>query len=229
LEELLRELHGAPRYPKPPLGRNPFAGSELEAGANDLQSPSPTPGPSGGSRETAGHRQEAGVQQGAEGPSASAAEGTPAPVSAPPATTAPPITPAAGAPPVSTPAVAAKPPPLALSPLKVTTASLRREGGRWQVDRQEVRVDACDVDLGEGESLRLIKIPAGDFLMGSPASETQLLDDEGPQQREAARRLLRVEAALTPFPAGMHIAEKKTAYTPIVNYHDASFLFVYVI
>jgi hypothetical protein len=27
LEELLRELHGAPRYPKPPLGRNPFAGS----------------------------------------------------------------------------------------------------------------------------------------------------------------------------------------------------------
>jgi hypothetical protein len=26
LEELLRELHGAPRYVKPPLGRNPFAG-----------------------------------------------------------------------------------------------------------------------------------------------------------------------------------------------------------
>ena len=28
LEELLRELHGAPRHVKPPLGRNPFAGQE---------------------------------------------------------------------------------------------------------------------------------------------------------------------------------------------------------
>ena len=47
----------------------------------------------------------------------------------------------------------------------------------------EVRVDAGDVDLGEGESLRLIQIPAGDFLMGSPASESQRFDDEGPQHR----------------------------------------------
>jgi hypothetical protein len=75
LEELLRELHGAPRYPKPPLGRNPFAGSELEGGAKVQKSPSPTPGPPGGSRETAGKRQEAGVQreagvqQGDKGPS----------------------------------------------------------------------------------------------------------------------------------------------------------------
>jgi hypothetical protein len=107
LEELLRELHGAPRYPKPPLGRNPFTGSELEAGAKDLQSPSPTPGPLRGSRETACKRQEAGAQQEAKGPSASAAGGTPAPVSAPPAAPALPITPATGAPPVSTPAAAA--------------------------------------------------------------------------------------------------------------------------
>jgi hypothetical protein len=76
LEELLRELHGAPRYPKPALGRNPFAGSELEGAAKDQESPSPTPGPSRGSRETAGHRQEAGVQRGAKGPSASAGGGT---------------------------------------------------------------------------------------------------------------------------------------------------------
>jgi hypothetical protein len=56
LEELLRELHGAPRYPKPPLGRNPFAVPELEGGAKVPQSPSATPGPSRGSRETAGNR-----------------------------------------------------------------------------------------------------------------------------------------------------------------------------
>jgi formylglycine-generating enzyme required for sulfatase activity len=65
----------------------------------------------------------------------------------------------------------------------VTTASLRREGGRWQVDRQEVRVDAGDVDLGEGESLRLIQIPAGEFWMGSPADEIDRDSDEGPLHR----------------------------------------------
>jgi formylglycine-generating enzyme required for sulfatase activity len=183
LEELLRELHGAPRYPKPPLGRNPFAGSELEAGAKDQESPSPTPGPSRGSRETSGHRQEAGVQQGAKGAAASAAEGTPAPVSAQPAMPAPSITTTAGAPPVSTSSVAANPPPLALRPLTVPTASLRREAGRWQVDRYEVRVDAGDVDLGEGESLGLIQIPAGDFPMGSPANEPERSASEGPKHR----------------------------------------------
>jgi len=188
LEELLRELHRAPRYPKPPLGRNPFAGPELEGGAKAQESPTPTPGPSRGSRETVGNRQEAGAQQEAKGPSASAAEGNPAPVSAPPAAPAPPITPASGAPPVSTPAAAAKPPPLALRPITVTTAArLRVEGNlwskRWTFDNQEVRVDACDVDLGEGESLRLIQIPAGDFLMGSPANEPERFADEGPQHR----------------------------------------------
>jgi formylglycine-generating enzyme required for sulfatase activity len=183
LEELLRELHGSPRYPKPPLGRNPFAGPGLEVGAKDQESPSPTPGPARGSRETAGHRQEAGAEQGDKGAAASAAGGTPAPVSAPAAASAPSTTPAAGAPPVSTSSVAAKPPPLALSPLTVTTASLRREGGRWQVDRQEVRVDAGDVDLGEGESLRLIQIPAGEFWMGSPADEIDRDSDEGPLHR----------------------------------------------
>ena len=183
LEELLRELHGAPRYPKPPLGRNPFAGPELEGGAKAQESPTPTPGPSRGSRETVGNRQEAGAQQEAKGSSASAAQGNPAAVSAPPAAPAPPITPAAGAPPVSTSSVAANLPPLALSPLTVPTASLRREGGRWLLDRQEVRVGACDVDLEDGESLRLIQIPAGDFLMGSPANEPERSDEEGPQHR----------------------------------------------
>ncbi len=114
LEELLRELHGAPRYVKPPLGRNPFAGS------------APTP-----------------------------------PV------------PAAPTPPV--------PSPLALSQLTVPSARLRREGAQWQVERQEVRVQACEVPLGEGESLRLIQIPEGEFTMGSPATELRRLDHEGPQ------------------------------------------------
>jgi formylglycine-generating enzyme required for sulfatase activity len=133
LEELLRELHRAPRYPKPPLGRNPFAGPELEGGAKVQQSPAP-------------------------------------PASSPAA-------------PVATPAAAANPAPLALRPLTVTTASLRREGERWQVELQEARVEAGDVELGEGQSLRLIRIPAGEFLMGSPATEPGRSADEGPQHR----------------------------------------------
>jgi formylglycine-generating enzyme required for sulfatase activity len=133
LEELLRELHRAPRYPKPPLGRNPFAGPELEGGAKVQQSPAP-------------------------------------PASSPAA-------------PVATPAAAANPAPLALRPLTVTTASLRREGERWQVERQEARVEAGDVELGEGQSLRLIRIPAGEFPMGSPATEPGRAADEGPQHR----------------------------------------------
>jgi hypothetical protein len=67
-----------------------------------------------------------------------------------------------------------------MSPLTVTTASLRREGGRWQVDRQDVRVQACEVALGEGESLRLIQIPEREFGMGSPADEIDRYSDEGP-------------------------------------------------
>jgi formylglycine-generating enzyme required for sulfatase activity len=68
-----------------------------------------------------------------------------------------------------------------------TAARLRVKGNtwskRWTFDNQEVRVDACEVDLGEGQSLRLIQIPAGDFLMGSPANEPERSDDEGPQHR----------------------------------------------
>ena len=196
LEELLRELHEAPRYKKPPLGRNPFAGSELEGAAQGQESPAPSPGPPRGGTEAANSRQEAGAQQGGKGQVVSAAEGNSgsasasappaAPASAPAATPVAPAsqaTPAGGAAPAPTPAPAATPPSLALSPLTVTTARLRREGERWQVERQEVQVQACELELGEGESLRLIQIPAGEFLMGSPATETGRYDDEGPQHQ----------------------------------------------
>lgn len=65
----------------------------------------------------------------------------------------------------------------------MTTARLRGEAGRWQVERQEAQVQACAVELGEGERLRLIQIPAGEFLMGSSANEPMRRDDEGPQHR----------------------------------------------
>ena len=194
LEELLRDLHGAPCHRKPPLGRNPFAGSELEGAANGQESPSPSPGPSRGGRVAAGRRQEAGDPQGAKGPAASSPAGSsvyaPAPPAAPasapaatPAAPAPQVTPAGGAIPASPSSSAASPPSLALRPITVTTARLRGEAGRWQVERQEALVQACAVELGEGERLRLIQIPAGEFLMGSSANEPMRRENEGPQHR----------------------------------------------
>ena len=142
LEELLRELHRAPRYKKPPLGPNPFAGSELEGAANGQESPSPSPGPPRGGTEEAGRRQEAGDHQGGKGQVVSAAEGNSgsasasappaAPASAPAATPVAPAsqaTPAGGAVAASAPATAASSPSLAFRPITETTARLRSEGG----------------------------------------------------------------------------------------------------
>lgn len=36
-------------------------------------------------------------------------------------------------------------------------------------------------DLGEGRALKMMQIPAGNFLMGSPADEPERLDNEGPR------------------------------------------------
>ena len=41
------------------------------------------------------------------------------------------------------------------------------------------------VDMGEGITLSLVHVPAGEFVMGSPATEAMRQDDEGPQHRVA--------------------------------------------
>ena len=64
---------------------------------------------------------------------------------------------------------ASAPAPAPLSPLQSTTTP--------------VRVLASRVELGGGVSLPLIAIPAGEFVMGSPAEEPERQDSEGPQHR----------------------------------------------
>jgi len=49
------------------------------------------------------------------------------------------------------------------------------------VPRPQRQVEAVEQELGCGSSLRLIRIPAGEFLMGSPSDEPQRSDSEGPQ------------------------------------------------
>jgi formylglycine-generating enzyme required for sulfatase activity len=65
--------------------------------------------------------------------------------------------------------------------VEITTSQLRREGSQWRVERRGLTVKSFAEELGKGESLRLIAIPAGRFLMGSPSKEVERSSVEGPQ------------------------------------------------
>jgi formylglycine-generating enzyme required for sulfatase activity len=94
------------------------------------------------------------------------------------------------APAASEPAAVMPPAELIRRPLTVTTAQLRLAGNQWRVERHELRVISAEEPLGNGVSLRLIEIPAGSFLMGSPNDEPERSPDEGP------RHVVRLEAFL---------------------------------
>ena len=87
------------------------------------------------------------------------------------------------------PAAPASPEPLELASglaetsFKVESARLLREGGGWRVERRTMEVRGILEDLGEGVTLPMIQIPAGEFVMGSPGDEPERRDSEGPQHR----------------------------------------------
>ena len=51
-----------------------------------------------------------------------------------------------------------------------------------------VKLPTLRLDLGEGSSLKLVEVPSGAFMMGSPASEAYREADEGPRRRVTITR-----------------------------------------
>ncbi|MFN9623309.1 MAG: caspase, EACC1-associated type, partial [Cyanobacteriota bacterium] len=58
-----------------------------------------------------------------------------------------------------------------------------REGAQWRLQKEPLTVVGHEETLAEGISLRMIQIPEGNFQMGSPETEAERSEDEGPQHR----------------------------------------------
>jgi formylglycine-generating enzyme required for sulfatase activity len=110
---------------------------------------------------------------------------TPPPAPAKPASAPSQPAPPAPAPPAPAPSQPAThtPPgaPVPLQRFSTTTCRLHQENGRWRMERRPLEVEGYREELGPGVALTMVQIPAGSFLMGSPANEPERLDREGPQ------------------------------------------------
>jgi formylglycine-generating enzyme required for sulfatase activity len=71
--------------------------------------------------------------------------------------------------------------------------SVKYETGELKGRKLTRRQGECEVyteELGNGVKLEMVKIPGGDFQMGSPASEKGRFDDEGPLHRVTVKEFL---------------------------------------
>ncbi|MFM9103984.1 MAG: SUMF1/EgtB/PvdO family nonheme iron enzyme, partial [Cyanobium sp.] len=64
---------------------------------------------------------------------------------------------------------------------ELDTARLRRQGEGWRVERRSLRGERALVELGGGIHLPLLRIPGGEFVLGSPPDELERHDSEAPQ------------------------------------------------
>jgi eukaryotic-like serine/threonine-protein kinase len=70
-----------------------------------------------------------------------------------------------------------------LTKIQFTSAKLNSYGEI--VDQPAGQAEMFTEDLGNGASLKMVKIAAGKFIMGSPANEEKRSEDEGPQHQVA--------------------------------------------
>jgi eukaryotic-like serine/threonine-protein kinase len=66
---------------------------------------------------------------------------------------------------------------------KISFASVRLDSTGKILERPEGSAMAFQEDLGNGIFLKMVKIPAGKFMMGSPANEEERSEDESPQHQ----------------------------------------------
>jgi formylglycine-generating enzyme required for sulfatase activity len=90
-----------------------------------------------------------------------------------------------------------EPPGLAPHTFRLETARILRVGNTWEVQRQPLQLEGALEDLGGGVSLPLVRIPAGEFVMGSPDAEQGRSSDEGPQHRVRLREFWMGQTPIT--------------------------------
>jgi formylglycine-generating enzyme required for sulfatase activity len=71
----------------------------------------------------------------------------------------------------------------ALIQLSADKGSLVRVGNGWQQKTERITVSGYEQELAKGIAITMVQIPAGSFQMGSPATEAERSEDEGPQRR----------------------------------------------
>jgi formylglycine-generating enzyme required for sulfatase activity len=70
-----------------------------------------------------------------------------------------------------------------LIPIPATRGWLVREGKEWRKQEEPITEKGYLEELAKGVAITMLQIPAGEFLMGSPQSEEERSDFEGPQHQ----------------------------------------------
>ena len=71
----------------------------------------------------------------------------------------------------------------ALIQISTEQGGIKRVGYGWQQKTERITVSGYEQELAKGLTTTMVQIPAGSFQMGSPATEAERYEDEGPQHR----------------------------------------------
>lgn len=85
----------------------------------------------------------------------------------------------------------------ALIQLSADRGSLVRVGNGWQQKTERITVSGYELELAKGIAITMVQIPAGSFQMGSPATEAERSEDEGPQRRVQLQSLFLGQTPVT--------------------------------